>query len=683
MKLLAVILLIAAASQNAYQRGEAALNAKRYSEAEQDLAEAELAAPGKTDALALRAKALINLERFSDAEHCLRQYLQAHSDSADASYLLAYVLFREDRARDSLAEYTAAARLQRPRADDFKIVGLDYVLLNDIPDAIKWLQRSVAENPKDAEAVYHLGRAFYVQNSFDKAIVCFERALQLDPNYVKSENNLGLAYEGKNRLDLAEAAYRKAIAMENQTGTRSDQPFLNLADLLSRSGHNAEALTLLENADGVGGKSQRSAELRGRIFFAENRFPEAEAELRAAIASQPQDGALHYLLGRVLKREGKAGDAEKEFAQTRALLGTHSSAPVQTLEDAAALIQRNELAAAEAELQPLLKEQPEDPVALNLLGLVRVKQKKPDDAETLFREAIATGHPLAGPHINLALLHSSERPIDALNELQEALKIAPGNQQAESLVQSIAKQSALKALQSGNSNQAIAIAMKARQAAPKNPEILYDFGMVALEAGLYPDAQAALEQSLALRPGYQEARYALARVYLDESLAQQAEQQMRKYLDAKTDDASAWYGLGYILVAEQKLDEAKSAFDKSLALEPNQTESLFQLGEIALEQGHTDAARGEFTKVLARAPQHAGALTEMGVMAFRTAKLEEAKNDLERAIASAPSYQKAHYYYALTLTKTGDKAQADREFALARQLQKKHTTNARLALPAQ
>ncbi len=235
MKLLAVILLIAAASQNAYQRGEAALNAKRYSEAEQDLAEAELAAPGKTDALALRAKALINLERFSDAEHCLRQYLQAHSDSADASYLLAYVLFREDRARDSLAEYTAAARLQRPRADDFKIVGLDYVLLNDIPDAIKWLQRSVGENPKDAEAVYHLGRAFYVQNSFDKAIVCFERALQLDPNYVKSENNLGLAYKGKNRLDLAEAAYRKAIAMENQTGgtqrpavpesRRSAQPF--------------------------------------------------------------------------------------------------------------------------------------------------------------------------------------------------------------------------------------------------------------------------------------------------------------------------------------------------------------------------------------------------------------------------------------------------------------------------
>ncbi len=86
--------------------------------------------------------------------------------------------------------------------------------------------------------------------------------------------------------------------------------------------------------------NRRKAELRGRIFFAENRFPEAEAELRAAIASQPQDGALHYLLGRVLKREGKAGDAEKEFAQTRALLGTHSSAPVQTLEDAAALIQR-------------------------------------------------------------------------------------------------------------------------------------------------------------------------------------------------------------------------------------------------------------------------------------------------------------------------------------------------------
>ncbi len=314
-------------SPTIYEKGRTALDAKNYAAAEQELAQAEAQAPGKTNALALRAKALIHLDRFTEAEQCLKQYLHLHPDSPDATYLLGYVLFRKNAPAESLRTYTAAARLQQPQPSDLKVVGLDYVLMNNYEHAIKWLERSVAGQPEDVEAVYYLGRAYYVQNSFDKAISCFERALQLDPKYLKAENNLGLAHEGKNRLDLAEVDYRKAIAMGTETANRSEQPYLNLADLLSRSQRNSEALAMLDAADQISGKSERSEELRGRIFFAEKRLPEAEIALRAAVARKPGDGALHFLLGRVLKQEGKAAESEKEFARTRALLGTHSSVP--------------------------------------------------------------------------------------------------------------------------------------------------------------------------------------------------------------------------------------------------------------------------------------------------------------------------------------------------------------------
>lgn len=310
-----------------YTRGKAALEAKHYEEAEEAFAQAEAHSPDTTNALALRAKALIHLDQFEEAQHCLNVYLKTHPRSADAKYLLAYVLFRRNKPSESLGMYTAAAALQLPTAGDLKIVGLDYVLLSDNPDAIRWLERSVSEEPNDSEAVYYLGRAYYVQNNFDKAIAAFERSLELNPEYAKAENNLGLALAAKNQPGLAEAAYRKAIQLGEASREKSDQPYINLAELLSHTDRQSEALSLLDTAERIAGKSDHAEELRGQILLAQNQLKDAEAAFRAAVSMKPDSGALHYLLGRVLQREGKSDDAEKEFAQSKALAAAHSSMP--------------------------------------------------------------------------------------------------------------------------------------------------------------------------------------------------------------------------------------------------------------------------------------------------------------------------------------------------------------------
>lgn len=320
-------LLLAQDGTDDFTRGKAALDAKHYAEAEEAFARAEAESPGTTTALALRAKALIQLNRFDEARHCLDEYLKNHPSSVDAKYLLAYVLFRRNLPSESLGMYTAAAVLQRPTAGDLKIVGLDYVLLNDYPDAVQWLERSVAEDPKDPEAVYYLGRGYYVQNNFDKAIAAFEQALQLDATDAKAENNLGLAFAAKSEPKLAEAAYRKSIQMGEGSRYKSDQPYINLAELLNHSDRQTEALSLLDQAEQIGGKTEREQQLRGQILLDQNRLPEAETSFRVAVSMNPNSGALHYLLGRVLKREGKSDDAEKEFAKSKVLDGNRSSAP--------------------------------------------------------------------------------------------------------------------------------------------------------------------------------------------------------------------------------------------------------------------------------------------------------------------------------------------------------------------
>src|ERR1700754_95309 len=81
------------------------------------------------------ARAFLNANQPIEAEKFLRDYLAHQPSSADADFLLGYALFRQQRAKDSLAAFTEGARFKRPDAANLKIVAADYVLLGDFADA--------------------------------------------------------------------------------------------------------------------------------------------------------------------------------------------------------------------------------------------------------------------------------------------------------------------------------------------------------------------------------------------------------------------------------------------------------------------------------------------------------------------------------------------------------------------
>lgn len=175
-----------------FDQGAAEFSAGNYSEAATLFARAESAAPGKTSALLFEAKCLVHLENFTGAEDALRNYLTFYPRSSDALYLLGFVLNRQNRPVESLSLYTQAAAIAPPTGDDLKIVGLDYVLLDDYSDAIHWLEKAVERDATNVDAWYYLGRAYYTTGRRDQAWKAFVTVLDLDPHNVKAKNNLGL-----------------------------------------------------------------------------------------------------------------------------------------------------------------------------------------------------------------------------------------------------------------------------------------------------------------------------------------------------------------------------------------------------------------------------------------------------------------------------------------------------------
>ena len=268
---------------------------------------------------------LLDVGQLAESEKILRSYLNDHPQTADALFLLGYTLFREQRPKDSLVEFTEGAKFERPQKSDLKIVAADYVLLGDFADADKWLTLVTNESPEDADAWYLLGRAKYNENRFQEAIQCFQRTLALRPKDVKAEDNLGLSYQGLNRLDDARATFETAISWQNDLPVKDAQPYLNLGILLVDQERPSQALSYLQQAAALAPHNPKVREQLGRAYNVLNMPDKAQLELEQAVALAPEVSGLHFMLGQTYRRQGMLQQAKQQFDICARLNSTHSS----------------------------------------------------------------------------------------------------------------------------------------------------------------------------------------------------------------------------------------------------------------------------------------------------------------------------------------------------------------------
>jgi tetratricopeptide (TPR) repeat protein len=309
--------------------------------------------PDQLDAPLVEAKSLMEKGLLRDAERAVRHHLEAHPDSADGHFLLGYILFREiqagagvettaggvksfdvdpadgkareEKAKDSLAAFTAGARYHDPSAFDLKIVALDYVLLGDYVDADKWLTRSLAWNPQDSDGWYYLGRAKYNENKFAAAVDAFLQCLKLSPGNAKAEDNLGLAYVGLGRNEDATAAYQQAMAWQSQATLKNPGPYIDLGSLLLDENRPEEAVPYLLQAVEIAPRESRGHELLGKAYTRLDKLREAQTELEKAVELSPQSANLRCMLAPVYRKQGLAEKAKAEFDRCAALNGSHST----------------------------------------------------------------------------------------------------------------------------------------------------------------------------------------------------------------------------------------------------------------------------------------------------------------------------------------------------------------------
>jgi len=234
---------------------------------------------------------------------------------------------------------------------------------------------------------------------------------------------------------------------------------------------------------------------------------------------------------------------------------------------------------AESIYQQILQSDPNQPVALHLLGVIAYQVGKNDIAIDLIGKALVIYPDFAEAHSNLGnVLQEQGKLDDAITSYRKALALNPHHAEAHyNLGNALKEQEKLDDAAESYRN---ALAVH-----PDFSEAHSNLGNVLKEQGKLDDAVTSYHKALAINPDYAEAHYNLGNALKEQEKLDDAAASYRKALAINPDFSEAHSNLGIVLKEQGKLDDAVISYRNALAINPDYAEAHYNLGNVLKEQG--------------------------------------------------------------------------------------------------
>jgi len=302
--------------------------------------------------------------------------------------------------------------------------------------------------------------------------------------------------------------------------------------------------------------------------------------------------------------------------------------------------------------ESVLAAEPDHVDALVHLGVIRLGQGLPAEAEVLLRRAVGAAPDSAEGHTNLAsVLQATGRRDDAVAHYEQALALDPGMLNVR-----FALASCLQAL--GRHADAIACYKALLAAEPAHPEANY--GLATLFAGLdrADEAIVRYRAALAADPDFAEASYGLGTLLTQRNELEEAVACFHQALDIDPDYLDARLALGVALERIERDDDAMAAYHAVLASDPDNVQAHSRLASILSRMDRHAKAIEHWEAVLTREPEHAAAMARMAAALISLRRTSEGIALCRKAIATQPEFAWAMSVLALGLAEIGEIAEA-------------------------
>jgi tetratricopeptide (TPR) repeat protein len=342
--------------------------------------------------------------------------------------------------------------------------------------------------------------------------------------------------------------------------------------------------------------------------------------------------------------------------------------------------QAGDLVVAEQLYRAVLRQQPRNSDAHNLLGLMRFQQQDYAAASTAIRRAVSL-RPDAGYCRNLGMaLRAEGRLEQALAAYRRAASLQPdapethfnmGNllaqmEQPENAAEAFRRALSLRPehpagwqnlggalLAAGQPEAAVEALRAALRQQPGQATALYNLGLALERLRQWPEAIEAFRSALE-QGGFQlEPALHLAQCLREAQEWPGAEAAFGVVIREAPDSAEGWQGLGLTLQTQARLEEASAALAEATRLRPDWPDAHYNLAGVLEHQGQLEQAEAALRRSLALQPDHHQALTNLGNLLTRTGRPEEGLACCRQAHSLAPEERIPRLAYARHLLMFG------------------------------
>ena len=424
----------------------------------------------------------LQMQNYKDAVDPLEQAIQINPKSPEAHLNLGNVYDGLKRYDDAVREFKKVIELQPANtapsklADPWYNLGSAYYKQRKWPEAIAAYQKSAALNPKDPYIMDGLGYVLLETGDTRGAIAAYEKATRLQSDNANFQFNLGLAWLAQAKKALTKAAAdnarTSALAPLSRSVELAPANVLNhetYGETLYDLGRDNEAIVQFDKAAQLDPKQYMPVYNMGLSYTRSNQQPKAIEAFTKALEIKPDDRDALHGLALAQSKSGQfeeaaksykhlteltpddltawinyayclrsKGDAEGEVAALEEAL-KHGADPAKT-----AMVRRalagyyykkgdpDSLKRSQDEFERSLKDAPDNPEALNGLGLLMSKQMKYDDALRYFKQAVAVRPTFDDAYNNIGVVYDAKKDIpNAKANYRKALQINPKNALAQ------------------------------------------------------------------------------------------------------------------------------------------------------------------------------------------------------------------------------------------------------------
>ncbi|MFL2788339.1 MAG: tetratricopeptide repeat protein [Paracoccaceae bacterium] len=282
------------------------------------------------------------------------------------------------------------------------------------------------------------------------------------------------------------------------------------------------------------------------------------------------------------------------------------------------------------ELEPLIKNRPDDAVLFNISGACYAQLGEPIIAMRKYDKAIELNPKYSEAYNNLGITFQElGEPEKALENFEKAFSLKPEKVEIINVIISILNEL-------NDPKISVEYYQKIINNSPEEHLVHFNLGTVYQDMGRTDDAISSYKQTIKLQPEFSEAFLNLGIIFEETGKLDEALKNLQRANEIDPDNLLILNNLGITLEELDRKEDAIIHFEKAIQIDPDDRASYFNLG-VALRDKNKEYAIKNFEKVIELNPKNGECYFHLGELYFENKRHNKALLNFDKAFNINPN----------------------------------------------